>query len=73
MPLALISPMTRQISATISGGKVTDVQFLDHPQDRSRSVYINDQAMPYLTQEAIQVQNAQVDIISGATATSLLR
>lgn len=59
-----------QVKATISGGKITDVQFLDYPHDRSNSVYINSQAMPYLTQEAISAQNANVDIISGATATS---
>ncbi len=59
-----------QVKAIISGGKITDVQFLDYPHDRSNSVYINSQAMPYLTQEAIQAQSANVDIISGATATS---
>lgn len=59
-----------QVKAIISGGKITDVQFLDYPQDRSTSRYINSQAMPYLTQEAIQAQSANVDTISGATATS---
>ena len=29
-----------------------------------------DQVMPWLTQEAIQAQSANVDIISGATLTS---
>jgi uncharacterized protein with FMN-binding domain len=59
-----------QVKATISRGKITDVQFLDYPQDRSTSRMINSQAMPYLQQEAIQAQNAQVDTISGASATS---
>lgn len=59
-----------QVKAVISGGKITDVIFLDHPQDRQTSVYINSQAMPYLTQEAIAAQSANVNIISGATATS---
>jgi uncharacterized protein with FMN-binding domain len=59
-----------QVQVVISGGKITDVQFLDHPQDRSRSVYINDQAMPYLTSEAIQAQSANVDAVSGASETS---
>ena len=31
---------------------------------------INAQAMPWLTQEAIQAQNANINIISGATLTS---
>jgi uncharacterized protein with FMN-binding domain len=59
-----------QIKATISGGKIADVQFLDYPQDRQHSVEINTYAMPILKTEAIQAQNAQVDIVSGATATS---
>jgi uncharacterized protein with FMN-binding domain len=59
-----------QIKAVINGGKITDTQFLDYPHDRRTSQFINSQAMPYLQQEAIQAQNAQVDIISGATLTS---
>ena len=31
---------------------------------------INAQAMPWLTQEAIQAQSANINIISGATLTS---
>ncbi|HUD20710.1 MAG TPA: FMN-binding protein [Candidatus Saccharimonadales bacterium] len=59
-----------QVQVTIAGGKITDVKFLDYPQDRNTSRQINSQAMPYLTQEAIQAQSANVDIVSGATATS---
>ena len=59
-----------QVLAVISGGKLTDVQFLQHPSDRSTSVYINSQAMPYLKQEALQAQSANVNIISGATDSS---
>ncbi len=60
-----------QVKAVIKGGKIADVQFLQYPNDRQHSIEINTQAMPYLTQEAIQAQNANVDIISGATQTSL--
>jgi uncharacterized protein with FMN-binding domain len=60
-----------QVQATISGGKLTDVQFLQYPNDRQNSVEINSQAMPYLKQEAIQAQSAHVNTISGATDTSL--
>jgi uncharacterized protein with FMN-binding domain len=59
-----------QVSATISGGKLTDVEFLQYPDTHSTSVMINQQAMPMLKQEAIQKQAARVDIISGATFTS---
>jgi uncharacterized protein with FMN-binding domain len=59
-----------QVKAVIQGGKITDVQFLQYPNDRPNSVAINQQAMPYLKQEAIQAQSAQVDTVSGATDTS---
>jgi len=59
-----------QVLAVISGGKLTDVQFLQYPNDRSNSVAINSQAMPYLKQEALQAQGANVNIVSGATDSS---
>jgi len=59
-----------QVKATVSGGKITAVDFLTYPQDRSRSVAIADRAMPVLIQEAISAQSAQVDTVSGATALS---
>lgn len=59
-----------QVQVTISGGKITDVKFLQYPNDRGTSRMINSQAMPLLTQEAIQAQSALVDGVSGATATS---
>jgi len=60
-----------QVKVTVSGGKISDVQFLDYPQDRNTSRMINSQAIPYLISEAISVQSANVDIISGATDTSM--
>lgn len=60
-----------QVKVSISGGKISDVTFLQYPNDRSNSIAINTQAMPYLKQEAIQAQSANVDIVSGATQTSL--
>jgi len=59
-----------QVQAVISGGKITDVQFLQYPNDRSRSIAINTLAMPNLKQEAIQAQSANVNIVSGATDSS---
>lgn len=59
-----------QVQATISGGKITQVTFLEYPNDHRESVMINKQAMPYLQQEAIQAQSANVDGVSGATDTS---
>lgn len=59
-----------QVKATISGGRLTDVTFLEYPNDRQNSVEINNYAMPQLKQQAIQAQTAQVDGVSGATDTS---
>ena len=59
-----------QIKAVIAGGKIADVQFLDYPQDRRTSIEISNYAMPILKTEAIQIQSAEVDIVSGATQTS---
>jgi uncharacterized protein with FMN-binding domain len=59
-----------QVKAIITNGRITDVQFLQYPSDRNTSVQINSQAMPFLKQEAILVQSAQVNIVTGATDTS---
>jgi len=59
-----------QVRATIQNGLITDVVFLQYPNDRSTSREINGQAMPMLRQEAIQAQSANVHIVSGATDSS---
>jgi uncharacterized protein with FMN-binding domain len=59
-----------QVQVVISGGKITNVRFLQYPNDRTTSQMINAQAMPLLTQEAIQAQSAQIDGVSGATQTT---
>lgn len=59
-----------QVRATVNGGKITNVKFLQYPDTHSTSVYINQQAMPYLQQEAVKAQSAHVNIVSGATYTS---
>jgi uncharacterized protein with FMN-binding domain len=61
---------TVQVAAVISGGKISDVNFLQMPSDRSRSAEISSASQPQLLQETIQSQNANVDIVSGATLTS---
>lgn len=59
-----------QVKAIITNGKLADVVFLDYPQDRNTSVRINTRAMPTLIQEAISAQSANVNGVSGASATS---
>ena len=59
-----------QVQATVSSGKITDITFLEYPNDHHESVKINQRAMPLLKQEAISAQSAAVDGVSGATDTS---
>ena len=59
-----------QVAVKITGGVIKNVSFLQYPNSHSTSVMINQQAIPYLIQEAIQAQSARVQIISGATFTS---
>lgn len=59
-----------QVQVVVSGGKITAVNFLQHPNDNPTSQYINSQAMPLLQQEVIQAQSGNVNMISGASATS---
>ncbi len=60
-----------EVVATISRGRIVGVEFLDHPKDASTSREISTRAMPILQTEAINAQSANVDIVSGATETSL--
>ena len=59
-----------KVQTTIQNGKIVNVQFLEYPNDRRTSVRINSFAVPYLQQEAVQAQSANVDLITGATLTS---
>ena len=58
-----------QVKATISGGKLTDVQFLQYPNKVGHTLEVSQSAMPILKQEAIAAQGAKVNTISGATQT----
>lgn len=58
-----------QVKAVIQGGRLTDVQFLQYPNDRGHTIEVSQMSMPILIKEAIAAQSAQVDTISGATQT----
>jgi uncharacterized protein with FMN-binding domain len=59
-----------QVQVQISNGSISDVTFLQYPNDNHDSQFINSQAMPILKSEAIQAQSANVDIVSGASDSS---
>lgn len=58
-----------QATISIAGQKITNV-VISAPMDNPRSASINQQAIPFLRSETLQVQSAQVNTVSGATYTS---
>jgi uncharacterized protein with FMN-binding domain len=51
--------------------KIIKVNVPTYPNHTDRSVFINEQALPYLTQEVLQAQfNPNIQMVSGATNTS---
>lgn len=59
-----------QVQVTLDDGKITKVQAVQLPSDNPRDLEINNFAVPQLEQEAMSAQNAQIDMVSGATYTS---
>jgi uncharacterized protein with FMN-binding domain len=59
-----------QVKVNFAGGRITDVQAVQTPNEHMRSVAINEYATPILHQEVLTAQSADVDLVSGATYTS---
>ncbi len=59
-----------QVEVKMRAGRIADVVALQLPSDRARSEMISQYAEPILRTEALKVQSAQIDIVSGATYTS---
>ena len=60
-----------QVQIVVRNGQMVDIQALQLPTDRRRSQEISDYAEPYLREEALQARSANIDIVSGATYTSV--
>lgn len=59
-----------QVQITVSGGQLTDIQFLAYPDRDGESRDISNRALPQLRQEALTAQSASVANISGASWTT---
>lgn len=59
-----------QVQVTVSGGQLTDIQFLSYPQRDNKSVDLSNRALPQLRQEALNSQSANVSNVSGASWTT---
>ena len=59
-----------QVRITVAGGKITDIVLVAVPGANARTDQINEAALPTLRAHALSAQSADVDTVSGATATS---
>lgn len=59
-----------QVQVTMTGPVITDVTMLQYPNGGGRDQEINSVALPQLVAQALAVQGAAVDMVSGATYTS---
>ena len=60
-----------QVQATVQNGQIVSLKMLRYPSDRRESLFINQQSLPRLRDEVVRAQSAKVDVVSGATLTSL--
>lgn len=60
-----------KVQAIVRNGAISDISVLEYPNDNGRSAYINSIAVPYLIQETVGGRTWKVDLISGATFTSV--
>lgn len=59
-----------QVEITLTNGKITDVTTLQYPNGDQKSMNISNRVIPWLQEETLQVQSANISGISGATYTS---
>jgi uncharacterized protein with FMN-binding domain len=59
-----------QVKLAVSSGKITKVSVVQYPNGNGRDQEINGYALPVLIKETVSAQNAQIDMVSGATVTS---
>lgn len=59
-----------QVELMIQGGTITDVSVVEYPNSNGEDKQINARALPVLVRETLDAQNAQIDMVSGATYTS---
>jgi uncharacterized protein with FMN-binding domain len=62
---------TVQVQVTIAGGAITDVTAIQLPSGDHHSADISARVEPVLRSSALAVQSAEVDVVSGATYTSI--
>ncbi|GIG01639.1 FMN-binding protein [Catellatospora citrea] len=61
---------TVQVRVTFAGGRIADVEVLQKHTVHEHSLVLNELALPRLREQVLEAQSAEVDTVSGATATS---
>ena len=59
-----------QVQITVSNGKITAAKALQYPNNDFRSQSISQQAIPYLVQETLAANSANIQGVGGASYTS---
>jgi hypothetical protein len=59
-----------QVSITVAHGKITGVAVPVYPATNGRDRLINARALPILIESTLTAQSADIDTVTGATATS---
>ena len=59
-----------QVRITVADGRIATVEALQLPNRDRHDELINNRAVPILNAEAVALQSAEVDLVSGATLTS---
>jgi uncharacterized protein with FMN-binding domain len=60
-----------QVQVVISGGRITDLVALRYPTSNGRDQQINAYALPILRDRVLAAQSSGVDVVTGATVTSV--
>ncbi|MEN9692810.1 MAG: hypothetical protein RLZZ330_454 [Actinomycetota bacterium] len=59
-----------KVQITVSGGQMTNIEFLSIPQRDSKSVELSNRALPQLVDAALSSQSASIGNVSGASWTT---
>jgi hypothetical protein len=60
-----------QVELTVEDDTIARVNVVQYPSGNPKDVEINNQALPILIQETLDAQSADIDMVSGATVTSV--
>ena len=60
-----------QVELTLDGDTITNVSVVQYPNGNGKDQEINAYALPILVQETIDAQSSDIDMVSGATVTSV--